>query len=100
MGRTADQVRSRLVRQAIQPLPTAEFRSVINAEIRQLLPFDGWCLIGLDPDTRLRTFQLSQNGTASSCTEALSRNEALMSDVNLFSDLATAERPAGWLSRE
>jgi DNA-binding CsgD family transcriptional regulator len=100
MGSTADQVRSSIVRLAVQPVPAAEFGSAISAAVRQLLPFDGWCLIGLDPDTGLRTFQLSQNGTVSSCTEALARNEALMPDVNLYSDLARAEKPAGWLSRE
>jgi DNA-binding CsgD family transcriptional regulator len=100
MASTADQVRSSIVRLVVQPPPPAEFGSAMSAAVRQLLPFDGWCLIGLDPDTGLRTFQLGQNGTVSSSTEALARNEAQMSDVNHFSELARAEQPAGWLSRE
>jgi DNA-binding CsgD family transcriptional regulator len=100
MGSTADEVRSTMARLTDQPASPSEFGSAMSAAVRQVLPFDGWCLIGLDPDSGLRTFQLSQNGTASDYTEALARNEALMPDVNHYADLARAEQPVGWLSRE
>lgn len=100
MGSTADQVRARIARLAVEPGPPAGFGLAISTAVRQLLPFDGWCLIGLDPHSGLRTFQLSQNGTVSSCTETLARNETSMRDVNLYSDLARAPKPAGWLSRD
>jgi DNA-binding CsgD family transcriptional regulator len=97
---TAHHVRASIARLAVEPGPPAEFGLAISAAVRQLLPFDGWCLIGLDPHSGLRTFQLSQNGTVSSCTEVLARNEAMMPDVNLYSYLARAQKPAGWLSRD
>jgi DNA-binding CsgD family transcriptional regulator len=90
--------RSELTRLAGEPMEAAEFSHDVNAAIMRTLPFDGWCVVGLDPDTALRTAQFSGRGTEQ--TAEMARNEALMSDANKFQELAVAPVPAGWLSRE
>ncbi len=74
-----------------------EFSSNIASAIRAAIPFDGWCLFGVDPLTGLRTVQFGQNGTEG--TAWMAQNEAVMHDVNNYRDLAAAAYPAGWLSR-
>jgi DNA-binding CsgD family transcriptional regulator len=51
----------------------------------------------MDPRTGLRTAQFSGAGTQQ--TAEMARNEAVMSDVNKYRELAVAEIPAAWLSR-
>jgi len=81
-----------------QPLDAAEFSHEINAVLMKTLPFDGWCLVGMDPDTGLRTAHFSGRGTEQ--TAEMACNEALMRDVNRYQDLAVAPTPAAWLSRD
>jgi DNA-binding CsgD family transcriptional regulator len=90
--------RSKLTRLAGPPVEAAEFSHEVNVSLMGTLPFDGWCLMGMDPETHLRTAQFSGRGTEQ--TAELARNEALMSDVNKFRELAVAAVPAGWLSRD
>jgi len=68
----------------------------VGAALRRALTFDGWCLLGLDPGTGLRTIQFGGRGTEQ--TAEMARNEALMTDVNKYRDLGVAAVPAGWLS--
>lgn len=81
-----------------RPVEAAEFSNDVSAALRRTLQFDGWCLFGLDPRTGLRTFQFGGRGTEQ--TAEMARNEALMSDLNKYEDLAVAARPAGWLSAD
>jgi DNA-binding CsgD family transcriptional regulator len=97
MMRGLADARSALTRLAGQPVEAAQFSSDVRAALRRALTFDGWCLLGLDPGTGLRTFQFAGHGMEHTA-EALARNEALMSDVNKYTDLAVAPVPAGWLS--
>lgn len=89
--------RSKLTRLARRPLEAAEFSLEVRGALRHALPFDGWCLVGMDPETGLRTAQFSGHGTEQ--TAEMARNEALMRDVNKYQELAVAAVPAGWLSR-
>ena len=73
-----------------------EFGVAVSRAVRTLVDFDGWCLIGLDPDNRLRTFQFGGHGVEVTVDNA--QNEWLMSDVNQYADLAAREQPIGWLS--
>ena len=92
-GRAMDAIAEVAAHPGIAP----EFSSNVASAIRAAIPFDGWCLFGIDPLTGLRTVQFGQNGTEG--TAWMAQNEALMHDVNSYRDLATAVRPAGWLSR-
>jgi DNA-binding CsgD family transcriptional regulator len=91
----------RAARRQLEQLPgrwTAgdEFGAVVSSAVRSLLPFDGWCLLGLDPNSSLRTFQFGGHGVENTVDNA--RNEWLMSDVNQYVDLARQKHPVGWLS--
>ncbi|MBA2953331.1 GAF domain-containing protein [Nocardioides sp. CGMCC 1.13656] len=88
--------RSNLARLAGLPMEAAEFSHEVHAVLARSLPFDGWCLVGMDPVTGLRTAQFSGRGTER--TAEMARNESLMHDVNRYRDLAVAALPAGWLS--
>lgn len=78
------------------PLEAAEFSHEVFKTLDRLLPFDGWCLAGLDPENGLRQVQFGGRGTER--TVEMARNEALMPDVNKYADLAAAVVPAGTLS--
>ncbi len=77
-------------------IEAAEFSSRVGSALRQVFAFDGWCLFGVDPDTGLRTCQFGGRGTEN--TAEMARNEAMMTDVNKFRELATAAVPSGVLS--
>ncbi len=91
-------VQRRLGDLAGRPVEASEFSDRVAAAIRQVLPFDGWCLFGLDPESGLRTVQFGGRGTEG--TAEMARNEALMTDVNRYRELFASERPAGWLSSD
>ncbi len=78
-----------------QDVEAAEFSSRVGSALRQVLTFDGWCLFGVDPDTGIRTSQFGGRGTEN--TVDMARNEALMTDVNRYRELATAPMPFGVL---
>jgi DNA-binding NarL/FixJ family response regulator len=98
MMRGLADARSALTGLAGRPVEAAEFSSGVHSALQRVLTFDGWCLLGLDPHTGLRTSQFGGRGTEH--TAEMARNEALMSDVNKYADLAVAACPAGWLSAE
>lgn len=88
---------ARLERLVGRPLAAAEFSHEVAAALGGALSFDGWCLIGFDPTSGLRSVQLGGRGTEH--TVEMARNEALMCDVNSYRELAEAPVPVGWLSR-
>jgi DNA-binding CsgD family transcriptional regulator len=98
MGGDLAAARSELASLVGQPVDAAEFSHEVHAALMKTLPFDGWCLVGMDPDTGLRTAHFSGRGTEQ--TAEMARNEALMRDVNRYQDLAVAPLPAGWLSQD
>jgi DNA-binding CsgD family transcriptional regulator len=98
MGVDIAAARSELTSLVGQPVDAAEFSHEINVALMKTLPFDGWCLVGMDPGTGLRTAHFSGRGTER--TADMARNEALMRDVNRFCDLAMAPKPAGRLSKD
>jgi DNA-binding CsgD family transcriptional regulator len=81
-----------------EPLEAAEFSGEVEAGVRRVLDFDGWCLFGMDPVTGLRIAQFGGRGT--DYTRDLARNEAVMTDVNGFRQLSRQAVPAGWLSAD
>jgi DNA-binding CsgD family transcriptional regulator len=81
-----------------EPLAAAEFSGAVEAGVRQVIDFDGWCLFGMDPATGLRIAQFGGRGT--DYTTDLARNEAVMTDVNGFRQLSRQPVPGGWLSPE
>jgi DNA-binding CsgD family transcriptional regulator len=98
MIRDLAEARTRLSRLAGRPLEAAEVSREVDKVIRGCLAYDGWCLIGFDPLTGLRTLQLGGRGTGH--TAEMARNEAVMADANKYVELAAAPVPVGWLSAE
>jgi DNA-binding NarL/FixJ family response regulator len=98
MVRRLTEARSAIADLVGRPVEAAEFSREIGAALRQTVTFDGWCMFGLDPSSGLRTAQFGGRGTEH--TVEMARNEAFMSDVNKYCDLAVAAVPAGWLSRD
>ncbi|MBA2531323.1 MAG: hypothetical protein H0V23_04350 [Nocardioidaceae bacterium] len=98
MVRAVTETCAELTRLVGRPVEAAEFSFEVSAALRKAFAFDGWCLFGIDPDSGLRTVQFGGRGTEH--TAEMARNEALMSDVNKYGQLAGAERPAGWLSQD
>src|SRR4029079_9678558 len=81
-----------------EPIEAAELSHEVATRLRQVVPYDGWCLSGMDPETRLRVFQIGGRGTEHS--PEMARNEELMDDANKFAELALADVPVGVLSPE
>lgn len=98
MGADVLAARKRLADVAGRRSEADELGGLVSATVRSLVEFDGWCLLGLDPDSWLRTFQFGGHGVEVTVDNA--RNEWLMTDVNQYADLARQKTPAGWLSDE
>lgn len=96
--RAVAEARSDLSRLCGQPVEAADFSAHVSAALHRTLSFDGWCLFGVDPETGLRTSQFGGRGTEH--TVEMASNEALMPDLNKYADLALAQTPARWLSRD
>ncbi len=73
-----------------------DFATEVMAAVASVLPHDGYCLFGVDPASRIRTFMLSRHGL-DGVAARLTHNETVERDVNRYSDLAAAAMPAGLL---
>jgi DNA-binding CsgD family transcriptional regulator len=98
MPDTVTAVRRDLADLVGRPAAGPEFGEAVADAVRSVLPFDSWCLLGLDPATGLRTFQFGRGGTEH--TAEMAKNEAFQDDVNKYADLGRAQVPAGWLARD
>lgn len=98
MIRAAADARAALEALVGEPLEAAELSHEVDAALGDVLHYDGWCLFGVDPGSGLRIAQFGGRGT--DYTSDLARNEAVMSDVNRYAELALAPIPVGWLSAE
>lgn len=96
MASTVTDVQQELGALAGRSVEASEFSDHVATAIRHVLPYDGWCLFGLDPDSGLRTVQFGGRGTEH--TAEMAHNEASMTDVNRYRELFASEQPAGWLS--
>jgi len=97
MTATLAAARSALDDQALHPAPGDEFAEIVMATVGGAVPYDGYCLLGLDPTSGLRSFLFSRNGL-DGVADRLTYNENVESDVNRYADLALAEVPVGILS--
>jgi DNA-binding CsgD family transcriptional regulator len=62
------------------------------------VPFDGYLLFGVDPQSSLRTFMYGRD-SLDGVAARLAHNETHEHDVNRYADLAVTARPVGVLSR-
>ncbi len=97
MTATVREVQARCLDLVGRPATGPDFGAAVAEVVHTLLPYDGWCLFGLDPITGLRTFQFGGRGTEH--TADMAANEALQDDVNKYVTLGRATVPVGWLAR-
>lgn len=97
MTTTVREARGQFLDLVGRPASGADFGAAVAEAVQPLLPFDGWCLFGLNPTNGLRTFQFGGRGTEH--TVEMAANEAFQDDVNKYVELARAAVPAGWLAR-
>lgn len=86
-----------IIEQVFRPAPGSEFADAVMAAVHDVVPFDGYCLLGLDPESGMRSFLFSRQGL-DGVADRLAYNETVEADVNRYADLATAAVPVGVLS--
>lgn len=91
-------LRDDLARLARRGLGTREFSLAAARALRPSVPFDGVCLVTVDPATLLPTGEVVDNGLPAAATERLTEIEVLETDFLKFSDLSRSRRHAGGLS--
>ena len=77
-------------------LPLHELGAELSAALSGPVPHEGYCLIGFDPVSGLRTFNTYRNTLVGDPTR-LVRNETLEHDLHRFADLARRPSPVGTL---
>ena len=77
-------------------LPLDELGAELSVALGGVVPHEGYCLIGFDPISGLRTFQTDRNTLVGSPAR-LVRNETLEHDLHRFTDLARQPSPVGTL---
>ncbi len=98
MASTVKEARGQFLDLVGRPASGPDFGAAVAEVVQPLLPFDGWCLLGLDPINGLRTFQFGGRGTEH--TVEMAANEAFQDDVNKYTELGCATVPVGWLARD
>jgi DNA-binding CsgD family transcriptional regulator len=77
-------------------LPLDELGAELSAALSGLVPHEGYCLIGFDPVSGLRTFSTARNTLVGSPAR-LVHNETVEHDLHRFTDLARRPSPVGIL---
>src|SRR5215472_7133876 len=90
--------RAELLAQADRPALTEDLGESLVSALRLALPVDGWCVIGFDPVSGLRSMMYSRNGVADA--SSLARNEFVDADLNRYVDLARRPIPVGIISQD
>jgi DNA-binding CsgD family transcriptional regulator len=91
-------VRNDIVRLVHRDLDLGELVGTISRQLTKAVPFEGTCLLTLDPATLLPTGELVENGLPPAATTRLIEIELREPDVNKFTALARAPVPAASLS--
>lgn len=88
--------REQLEALAAQPAAGAQFAEPVMAAVVAAIGFDGFCLLGFDPASGIRSFMFCRHGVGD--PKQLARNEWDQRDLHRYSDLARARVPVGVLS--
>jgi DNA-binding CsgD family transcriptional regulator len=93
-----ERVRSDVLRVAHRGLAVPEFSKALSRALARAVPFDGTCLLTIDPATLLPTHEVEENALPPAETVRLTEIELREPDFNKFAALARAPRPAASLS--
>ena len=89
--------RESLADEARRPSAGSDFAESVMGTVRSIVGHDGYCLLGLDPCTGLRSFLFSRNGL-DGVAGRLAHNEHVEHDLNRYTDLGAADVPVGVMS--
>jgi DNA-binding CsgD family transcriptional regulator len=96
---SAERVRSDVVRLAHRGLDVNDYALAVVRRLRTVVPFDGLCMITLDPATMLPTGHVIENGLPEGApTRRLLEIEVAEPDVNKFTELARRQPSVAILS--
>jgi DNA-binding CsgD family transcriptional regulator len=87
-----------LVRLADRGSDVDEFARAASRVLRRAVPFDGVCVVTMDPSTLLPTSEFVDSGLPDSTRARMAEIEGSGQDHNAFSALARSDRPAAALS--
>jgi DNA-binding CsgD family transcriptional regulator len=93
-----ERVRREMVRLAHSGLGVREFSNAAARVLRRAVPFEGLCMLTLDPATLLPTREFVENGLPADAVERLTEIEIGEPDYNKFDALARAVQPVASLS--
>ena len=94
---TLARVRDDLVRIVHRTSGLPAFARDMGSTLRHAVPFEGVCLLTVDPATLLPTAEIVQNGLPAAARERLTEIEVGEADVNKFAALAGGPVPAASL---
>ena len=86
-----------LVRLADRGSDVDEFARAASRVLRRAVPFDGVCVVTMDPSTLLPTGEFVESGLPESTRARMAEIEGSGRDYNAFGALARSERPAAAL---
>ena len=95
---TRARVRDDIVRLVHRELDVHQLVVAVGRSLRKAVPFDGTCLLTIDPATLLPTGEVVENGLPPAATTRLTEIELREPDLNKFTALAHARVPAASLS--
>ena len=95
---TRARVRDDLVRAVHRNVELPELVHLVSRSLGRAVPFEGTCLLTVDPSTLLPTGEIVENGLPSTARIRLTEIELAEPDFNKFAELAEAPVPAASLS--
>jgi DNA-binding CsgD family transcriptional regulator len=93
-----DLIRDEVVRLSHSGLGVREFSLAAARILGRVVPFDGVCVMTMDPATLLPTGHVIVNGLPDETTPRLAEIESMEPDFNKFTELARRKAPAATLS--
>ena len=97
-ARSPQRTRDDIVRLSHSGLGVREFSLAAAQILRRIVPFDGVCVMTMDPATLLPTGHVIENGLPDETTPRLAEIESMEPDFNKFTELARGRIPAATLS--
>lgn len=95
---TRARVRDDVVQFVHRGLALPDLARIVSGSLSRAVPFDGTCLLTVDPATLLPTGEIVENGLPPTAMPRLTEIELGEPDVNKFTALARAPVPAATLS--
>ena len=93
-----ERFRDEVVRLSNRGLGVRDYSLAVARILRRAVPFDGVCVMTMDPATLLPTGHVIENGLPDEATPRLAEIEAMEPDFNKFTELARNQARAGTLS--